>query len=335
MIQLTETDKLILEQIQQDFPLVSRPFKFFGAKINITESQVIERIKYFLSNNIIREIAALFISKQMGYKSTLIAVCAPENTVQTLARKISLHPGVSHNYLRNNKYNIWFTLTIKKEKDFKTELQMIFNNNSISYLNLLSLRKFKIRVNFNLTVDNHSQKLKNINKKETTEKDISSYGFSELNKQIITQLQKNIKPVKEPWKEIADNINISENKLFDVIKALKKQGALKRVSAVLRHRNIGFNFNGMICFNIPEKDIPDAGKKIAEFSEVSHCYQRQTYPDWKYSIFAMVHTRTRKDCEYLINKIADSINCSDYITLYSIKEFKKEKVKYFMLDKNK
>ena len=323
MIELNETDKRILEEIQKDFPLVSNPFKEIGIKCNITEQETIDKIQKFSSENIIREISAILNASMIGYKSILVAVKANNDSINKVAEKINQHPGVSHNYLRENKYNIWFTLTIKQEFSFHNEVKNILGSKGVSgYLILPSINTFKIGVNFRFSEDKVDQQ-KPVN--SFTNKQVELKSDQKL---IINKLQENFNIVSNPYKSICEYLNISEFRLFEQIKELKKAGMIKRISAVLRHRNIGFDFNGMTCLKIPDDKIKSAGEKTALFPEVSHCYQRPTFPDWPYSLFAMIHSRTKKECFDIVNKISKKIECSDYIVLFSTKEFKKERVKY-------
>ncbi len=334
MNNLNENDKKILEIIQHDIPLVSNPFKAIAKKCDLKEEYVINRLKFYHSNNIIRELSGILNAEKMGYKSTLVALAANEKTLDSLVNKINHHPGVSHNYLRKNKFNIWFTLTIQQEKDFKHEIKKIFNyKNGFNFLILPSIQTFKINVNFKLSdiyTDIKKAEEHNQNNNFIPGEKSANVILTDLDKEIIKKLQQNIKFVEEPWKDFTESIGISEQKLFNSINNLKNNGVIKRIAGVLRHRKIGFNFNGMICFNIPANKILAAGNKLAEFKEVTHCYQRESHPNWNYSIYAMVHTKTESECNSLIKRIASEIDCDDYITLYSTKEFKKERVKYFL-----
>jgi hypothetical protein len=85
----------------------------------------------------------------------------------------------------------------------------------------------------------------------------------------------------------------------------------------------------MVCFRVDEGDIESAGKKTAGFTFVSHCYQRLTHPQWPYSLFVMVHGRSRSESDTYVRTIAEGIGCTDYLVLYSTEELKKERVKYF------
>ena len=319
MPELTDIDKKILEEVQLDFPLIERPFNEIAKRIGISEEEIISRITYLKKENIIRDISAIFKAGPLGYKSTLVAVKTDDP--ETTAEIINGHPGVSHNYLREHSYNVWFTITILKELDFETEIRNLMGTEVGGFLILPSIKTYKIGVNFTFS----DKKLKKSNK--IVEK-LPTAGS--VDKKLIVQLQQPFPLVSNPWKMIADSLNQSETDLIKDINGLKGSGALKRISAVLRHRNAGFTANGMACFNVPVSRIDEAGLLAAGFSEVSHCYQRPVYPDWQYNLFAMTHARSTDECEAIISRIAEQINVDEYFTLYSIKEFKKERVKYFV-----
>ncbi len=319
MHKLTDIDKKILEEVQLDFPLSEKPFEVIGKRIGISKEEIITRITYLKEKNIIRDISAIFKAGPLGYKSTLVAVKTDDP--ETTAESINIHPGVSHNYLREHRYNVWFTITIRKEIDFETEIRNFLGTEVIDFLILPSIKTYKIGVNFIFS----DKKIKTPNRimEELPE-------TVPLDKKLIIQLQQPFPLVANPWKMIAESINRSEINLIEDINGLKRSGALKRISAVLRHRNAGFTANGMACFEVPPERIDEAGQSASAFSEVSHCYQRPVYPDWQYNLFAMTHARSTEQCEAIITRIAKQINVDDYFTLYSIKEFKKERVKYFM-----
>ena len=116
---------------------------------------------------------------------------------------------------------------------------------------------------------------------------------------------------------------------MEIAQAYQKRGLLRRFAAVLYHRNAGFTANGMGVWKVPPEQIQEAGMAAASFPQVSHCYERPTYPDWPYSLFTMVHTRTVEECEKLMQEIAEKMGVKEYAVLYSTKEYKKIRLKYF------
>lgn len=148
---MDRNDVKLLNIIQDDFPLESRPFLTLANKLNMTEEEVIEVIKQFKEEGYIRRLGGVFDSKGLGYKSTLCAAQVPKHRIKEVASIINNYSGVTHNYLRNHSYNMWFTLTAPSTE----QLELIFNEiKSKTKINdiilLTSTNTFKIRVNFNV-----------------------------------------------------------------------------------------------------------------------------------------------------------------------------------------
>src|SRR5918993_50802 len=153
--------------------------------------------------------------------------------------------------------------------------------------------------------------------------------ISEVDKEYIRQLQKDIEIIREPFKTITDNLGINLEELFNKVKEYQNIGIMRRFAAILRHRQAGFTANGMIVWNVPEEKIDQIGSKIASFPQVSHCYRRPIYPDWEFNLFSMIHARTIDAAEKIAKEISAIIKIDRYRILFSSREFKKERVKYF------
>jgi siroheme decarboxylase len=156
-----------------------------------------------------------------------------------------------------------------------------------------------------------------------------SEKISGMDKEYIRQLQKDIEIIKEPFKTIAENLRISSSELFNKIKEYENIGIMRRFAAILRHRQAGFTANGMIVWKIPEEKVDEKGLKIASFPQVSHCYRRPVYPDWEFNLFSMIHARTIEAAEKIAKEISSVIKIENYKILFSSREFKKERVRYF------
>jgi siroheme decarboxylase len=325
--ELDNIDKQILNDIQWTFPLVERPFLELAKEYHITEEQVIERIKKLKDIGIIRQISAIFDTRKLGYKSALVAFAVKENKIEDVANEINKHPGVSHNYERNHEYNLWFTLAVPPYGDMKVDLEkMALLDGVLKYRVLPTLKMYKIGVKLDMVNDdpekpNPSDDVKNLETK--------AEKISELDREYIRQLQKDIEIVKEPFKIITENLGIPSIDLFNKIKEYEKIGIMRRFAAILRHRQAGFTANGMIVWKIPEEKVDDKGLKIASFPQVSHCYRRPVYPDWEFNLFSMIHARTIEAAEKIAKEISSVIGIDNYKILFSSREFKKERVKYF------
>jgi DNA-binding Lrp family transcriptional regulator len=111
--------------------------------------------------------------------------------------------------------------------------------------------------------------------------------------------------------------------------AMERQ-IMRRFSAVLYHRSAGFRSNGMAVWKVPEERSDEVGLKMAESPWVTHCYQRPTFPDWDYTHFTMIHATTQEQCEQVARDISEATGIDDYQMLYSTREYKKTRVRYFV-----
>ncbi len=345
---LSLIDKKILNILQTDFPTSIRPFQEIGSGLGITEEEVINKIINLKQAKVIRQISAIFDSHNIGYKSTLVAFNVPEDKVEDAASVINAHNGVSHNYLRNNPYNIWFTITLPPDKDFDEEIGLIANNaKAADYLILPTLKLYKIGVNFDMIRESESSSLanadsdpanidsdKNSKFKYFSQDDAiedSKINISEFEKNCIRELQKDLEIVPEPFKNAASNLNISQEMLLSQIDKFIAEKKMRRFACVLHHQKAGFSYNIMGIWKSKEDEADKNGKIMSSINEVSHCYLRPVYPGkWEYNIFTMIHTKNEEEALNAMNKIAELTGIKDYDSLISTKEFKKIRVKYYV-----
>ena len=153
--------------------------------------------------------------------------------------------------------------------------------------------------------------------------------FSSLEKDIIRKLSGDIPLSSEPYKAIANELGITEEVLLSKVKEFFDKGIIRRIGGILYHREVGFKANAMIVWTVPEDKIEEVAAIACSFSEVTHCYQRLTYPNWPYNFFTMIHGESKDQCEDIIRKISKTININHYKILYSTKELKKSSMKYF------
>jgi len=325
--ELTKQDKELLNILQWDFPLVEMPFAVIGERLGLSEEEVIHHIAELEEANIIREINAIFDTRRLGYKSSLVAMRAPEDKVDEVAEVISQHPGVSHNYKRNHHFNIWFTMAVPPEEKLEDVLEVLVTRAGAEKYRLLpTMHLFKIGVKLDMTKDEETLE------PETREKKvhIESTPLTEADKDFIRELQEDLPLKPHPFDDMAHRLGMTVNELFQKLDQFQQMGFMRRYAAILRHQNAGFTANGMVCWRVPEEQVQEVGETTASFPQVSHCYQRPTYPDWPYSLFSMIHARDEEKCKRIAQKISEKTGITDYAILFSTKEYKKERVKYFV-----
>jgi len=320
-----ELENEVLYKIQTSFPLVKEPFKELAKELNVGEDEVIDILKRNKEDKIIRQISAIFDTKRLGYKSSLVAFKVDEDNLDKAVEVINAHPGVSHNYLRNNEFNVWFTLAVAPDSNLtlqETVDVLQKQANAKEALILPTLKMFKIAVKMDTTG-------KASKKEKLKKRAFKSIELSPKHIALIKELQKDIAIVSEPFKEAMEHLKMDEEEFFALAKELQEAGVMRRFAAILNHRRAGFSANAMSIWNVDESQAKEIGEKLASFSAVSHCYLRPRFPNWPYNIFAMVHAKTQEECDSLIEEMAKEIEIKDYAKLYSTKEFKKQRIVYF------
>ncbi len=329
---MDDLDKRLLNVIQADFPLVSHPFQALGTPLLLSEAEIIDRIDALKKRRIIRQISAIFDTRSLGYRSSLVAMRVQPQRLDAAAAAVNSHPGVSHNYQRNHAFNLWFTLAVPPTSDFEWTVQHLHVMAGADSTRILpTLRLFKIGMQLDMEGKSGAARVESAagGYSEARRPSAGRDGLSANDIAAIRELQEDIPLVPEPYRPMAERMGISETDLFELAAQLSAQGYLRRMAAVLHHREAGFRANAMGVWVVPSERSEEVGQIMGSFKRVSHCYLRPTYPDWPYSIFTMVHGQKARDCQEIIDAISQATGITEYALLYSTKEYKKIRLKYF------
>jgi DNA-binding Lrp family transcriptional regulator len=328
-IALDELDKRLLNLMQGQFPIAPRPYQHVATKAEMTEDEVMARVQRLLDERIIRQVTPIFDTRALGYSSMLVAAKVDPEHPWRAANVINAHPGVSHNYLRNHEFNIWFT--IATEPDSKLGLEGTLNAlaheaGAESVRQLPTLKLFKIRMDLEMEAgtDALAAAAQAVEPVET-----EAQPYDEFDRDVIRALQGDMPVIPEPYAPAAAQLGIPQQQLLAHLDGMQERRLLRRVAAILFHRRAGFSANGMGVWKVPDEHILDVGKRMASFRGISHCYQRPTYEDWPYSVFTMAHGRSKEECDAILDSIADDTGIQERSTLYSSTEFKKIRLLYF------
>jgi siroheme decarboxylase len=151
MSQFDEKDKEILNRIQSDFPITPRPFLAIAEDLGMTEESVIESVTRLKNSGIIRRIGGNFVPGKLGFVSTLCAAKVPEDKIEAFARLVNQFPGVTHNYQRDDEFNIWFTFIAPSMTEIEENLKIISQTTGIKdILNLPATSVYKIKAQFDI-----------------------------------------------------------------------------------------------------------------------------------------------------------------------------------------
>ncbi len=328
-VPLDETDKQLLNLMQGRFPIEPRPYARVAELAELPEDEVLQRVQYLLDKRIIREITPIFDTRAFGYASMLVAAKVDAANPQRAARFINTHPGVTHNYLRDHDFNLWFTIAV--EPDSKLGLDgtlevMQRETGAESIRQLPTLKLFKIRMDLEMEAGTDALSTAG----EAAEPlELEPIALTDEDIATVRATQGPMPVVSEPYAPAAAKLGVPVETVLERLESLKQRGGLRRVAAILFHRRAGFSANGMGVWAVPEADILETGKRMAAFRGISHCYQRPTYADWPYSVFTMAHGRSKEECDAILDSIAETTGIGERATLYSSTEFKKVRMLYF------
>ena len=312
---------------------MEEPFDSIGGQFGIGRDDVIARVGRMKRTNVVRQISAIFDTRRLGYKTVLVAMRFASDRLDAGAHLINEHPGVSHNYARNGNFNLWFTLAVPPDESLeRTVEEMARRTGAETYRLMPTIRFFKIGVNFDMV------------KEEGAASDYSPDGYNGRSREALPQaapvtdaeiaaireLQEDISLEPRPFAPMAARLGITEQELFALAASFRERGIMRRFSAVLHHRRVGFRSNAMAVWKVPPERSVEVGRIMAGSPWVSHCYERPTFPDWEYTHFTMIHATASEKCEEVARGISKDTGIHDYMLLYSTREYKKTRVRYFV-----
>ncbi|NPA40207.1 MAG: Lrp/AsnC family transcriptional regulator [Thermodesulfobacteria bacterium] len=317
-----ELDTRLLTELQNNFPFSSRPFLEIAKRLGSSEEEVIATTNKLQQKGIIRQISAIFHPELFGHRTSLFAFKVPEGELDKAIEKINSHPGVTHNYLRDHTYNVWFIMVVPPGIDIEKEGERLAKMCKVKdFLFLPAKRIFKISTTFDIEATGEGKHFSSEGKGEVLE-------LSNLDIKLVKALQEPLPVEKEPFKKIARRVGVEEDYIFNWLKEMESYNALRRFGALLKHDKVGFKFNIMVAWRVAEDEIESIASKLVSLPFVSHCYERVSYPNWRYNLYTMCHFKTEDGIEAL-KEVVKEVSPEEVAFLKTIKELKKKRLKLF------
>lgn len=330
--ELGDADRELLNAVQWDFPLVARPYHALAQALGTSADDVLERVARVKELGVLRQLSAIFDTRALGYSSALVAAKIAPDRVDEAAAVISRHPGVSHNYKRNHAYNLWYTIAVPPGDSLDEHVDVLHRESGATVTRKLpTLKLFKIGVKLDMTGATAADAKAEVLAHERPERreHMPAPELSDLEVAAIRVTQEDLPLVERPFAAEGDQIGCDEAAVLDMLQSFKERKLMRRFAAVMNHRSAGYKANAMGVWAVPDEQLEVIGPQMAGFAHVSHCYRRPTYDDWPYSVFTMVHGHNARDCEDTIAAIRAETGIDDYALLWSVKEYKKVRVRYF------
>ncbi|MDD4869900.1 MAG: hypothetical protein PHR77_05010 [Kiritimatiellae bacterium] len=337
-------DNLLLLTLQEGIPFVPHPLAAIGAKLGLSEEDVIKKIQYFFESGKARRFGAVFNSQQLGYKSTLCGVRLEPENIDKIAASLTPYKSITHCYRREclpvkvstdiSLPNLWFTVTARGDL-YEKELASI--KQTLSKKTLLVLpakRRFKIQVILDPRLS-HQKALASLHHSFNSNAlriDTPALVLNETEKEVVRQLQDNLSPATDPIKAIARKTGLNPMEIVRLLIKWKETGVLRRIGLILYHQKIGFKANAMCVWKVPEAKVEQAGRHLADIDSITHCYERLFTESFPYNLYAMVHAGDEETIRSFFQEVSAETGLTDGLILVSVREYKKTSPRFFCED---
>ena len=313
----------LLNEFQRDFPLCPAPFAELAARLGVAERAVLGGLEKLRREGKISRVGAVFAPKRIG-ASTLAAMAVPPAQLATVAAAVSRFAEVNHNYEREHRYNLWFVVTAASEGQLQATLGAIEQAAGCPLMPLPLAEEFHIDLGFSLQ-DGASRR-------RTVASPIRPAALiSDAERRLVAVLQEGLPLFMRPFAMIAERLGCAESDVLGRIARWLEDGAIKRFGVVVRHHELGFRANAMLVHDIPDAQVSELGRALAEEPAVTLCYRRpRCLPDWPYNLFCMIHGRERTEVEGLIADLRQrhGLAACAHETLFSLTRFKQNGARY-------
>ena len=347
-LRLTKLQKRLCNALQKGLPICARPFAEIAKDLESSEEEVLKQTRTLKNAGIIRRIGALLNYRALGMTSTLVAAHIPQEKIQEVAEMVSSLENVSHNYLRTHYYNLWFTIQAQTAEQIDSVLAGLSDRFGIDFHSLPVQRVFKLDVCFDAESDGETPHQLSAQQQlspefRTPDEPGSSIGaglqdveevpkseaveLDENQKLILSKLQRDLDITAQPFAFLCSQTPETVD-VMRIITELTDKGVIRRIAGVVDHRKLGFVANVLFACEVPQNRVIKVGRRLARFRIVSHCYERKTFQNWPYNLFAMIHSKSMDQIQRTVNKFTEDEGIKSFQLLPTAAELKKQTIKH-------
>ncbi len=306
-----DADLELLNRFQRDFPLTAYPFRVIAERLGWSENEVLAMLRRLQDEGKVSRVGAVFATRRLGV-STLAALAVSPARLDAVARLVNDYPEVNHNYQREHDFNLWFVLTAASKSRLQAVLAEIEAKARLPVLDLPLLEEFHIDLGFDLRSGGRTAPL-TPNPSSPKGEGVAEIHLDEVDERLLTALQPGLPLVNRPYHALAQSLGLSEQTVLERLQHGLRQGVIKRLGVIVRHRELGYRANAMVVWDIPDAEVSAAGRMLAAESGVNLCYRRpRRLPDWPYNLFCMMHGRQRDQVLERIERLRVERNLATY-----------------------
>lgn len=284
-------DRALLDDWQRDFPITERPFALLSGTLGLTESEVIQRLSRMRTAGRITRVGATVAPGTVS-ASTLAAVAAPEARIEEVAAWIDAEPGVNHNYLREDHWNLWFVATGPDRDHVNATLARIERRTGLQVLDLRLVRPFNVDLGFRMS---------SRTSRVPAPRRIDRAAMQNGDRDLLQALSSGLPLTTEPYAALARSLGRETSHVMERISVLHEAGIISRLGVIVRHRALGWSANAMVVWDLLPAQIDRAGPVLAAHPGVTLCYERRPVAGiWPYRLYSMIHARSRPEARAVL-----------------------------------
>jgi DNA-binding Lrp family transcriptional regulator len=312
MSNLSAFDKRLCNELQIGLPIAERPFAIIARILKTSEAKVLERTRALVKLSVIRRLGVSINWRAIGKASTLVAAHIEQENLKKVISAVNKLQGVSHNYLREHHYNLWFTLRADSQKDIDAILKKLSRRFGVAFNTLPVERIFKLDARFD-AASNGKRLLPArclpcvafLSSIALAKEEAKQGPLCSIDEQILKGLQEGLKVVKRPFNFLGKDAFENYDSLLHIA-GMIDDGVINRLGAMVNHNKLGFTANAMFVCKAKKSRAVEIGEKLAALGIVSHCYERKTFTGWPYNLFAMMHGCNMVDIRKVVERFAKS-----------------------------
>lgn len=315
-------DFALLNDFQRDFPLVSRPYARMAEQLRCDEVALLARLTRLRDAGTVSRVGPVFSPRRVG-ASTLAALEAPPDRLEQIARVVSAHPEVNHNYAREHAWNLWFVVTAPDNVILARVLRRIRRDTGCAVIALPLRVEYHIDLGFDL----------NGNRRAASPARVAPRRAEVLlpnETALMAQLQHGLPLESRPFASVAGTLDVSEVEVIDTVSDWLARGIVKRFGVVVRHHELGYRANAMCVWDVPDTLVDAIAERLAAAPEVNLCYRRERAAGWPFNLYCMIHGRDRVSVRASLERIAGACGLHAYPSdvLFSTRRFKQTGARY-------
>jgi len=314
---LSAFDKRLCNELQTGLPIAERPFAIIARILKSNEAKVLKCTRTLVKLGVIRRLGVSINWRAIDKASTLVAAHIEQEDLKKVISAVNKLKGVSHNYLREHHYNLWFTLRADSQKGLETILKKLSKRFGAAFNSLPVVRVFKLDARFDAASD--GKRLLSVSRPPVLSR---VEGLCSIDANILKGLQRGLKVVKRPFDFISDD----EFEIYDGllhIAGMINEGVINRFGAMVNHNKLGFTANAMFACEAKKSRAIEIGEKLAALGIVSHCYERKKFKGWPYNIFAMMHGSNMGDIRKAVDGFVKKEGIDSFAVLPTAQKLKK------------